>query len=241
MSASLSPDSAVPLYTQLKEEILLQIEQEILKGGDKLPSENELCAIYKVGRNTVRAAVKELTEEGFLIKKQGKGTFVQHKKIGENITSNMSFSSVCMNNNMVPSNKLITVALQQAAPEDTAQLRLTEGDKIIYLARVLYANGKPVIYDRLFIHPKYSSIITENLENTSFYSTLTKKFGVIPTRSHKIIELAKATDEEANYLGIKKGEPVLLMNETVYDEKDEPIHRTKQIILGDRFKYEVSK
>ncbi len=239
MCALLSPDSATPLYTQLKKDLLLQIEKRILKRGDKLPSENELCAIYHVGRNTVRAAIKELTEEGFLVKKQGKGTFVQQPKISENTTSNMSFTSVCRHNNMIPSNKLIKVAIQQASPKDLEQLCLKEGAKVVYLARVLYANEEPVIYDQLFIHPKYSSIIAEDLDNTSFYDTLSRLFHIVPVRAHKIIELVKASEEDAICLGIKKGSPVLLMNETVYDKNDEPIHRTKQIILGDRFKYEV--
>jgi len=239
MTALLSPDSATPLYAQLKKDLLLQIEKRILKRGDKLPSENELCSIYHVGRNTVRSAIKELTEEGFLIKKQGKGTFVQQPKISESTTSNMSFTSVCLHNNMVPSNKLIKVSIQQASKKDIEQLRMKENSKIVYLARVLYANEEPVIYDQLFIHPKYSAIVAENLDNTSFYATLSRLFNIVPVRSHKIIELVKASEEEAHYLGIKKGEPVLLMNETVYDKDDEPIHRTKQIILGDRFKYEV--
>lgn len=239
MSIVLSPDCATPLYEQLKKDLLRQIEDGLLKRGDKLPSEKELCSIYRVGRNTVRTAIKELTEEGFLSKKQGKGTFVQQPKICESVVPNMSFTAVCQHNNMVPSNKLIKAAIQQASRKDIEQLCLEEDSKVVYLARVLYANGAPVIYDQLFIHPKYSAVIAENLENTSFYAILSRLFGIIPARTHKVIELVRATEEESACLGIKKGEPVLLMNETVYDKNEEPIHRTKQIILGDRFKYEV--
>lgn len=239
MSNTLSPTSAVPLYRQLKQLLLEQIDNGKLKGGDRLPTESELCSIYHVGRNTVRTAINELVQEGFLIKKQGKGTFVHMQKIGENITSNLSFSAVCLSNGVVPSNRLVTVALQPASPIDLAALHMAPGSRIMYLARILSADGVPVIYDRLYIHEKYSSLISEPLDNISFYSLLTQKFHITPTRSKKTIELARANEEEAHLLNIKKDDPVLLMNEIVYDENNDPVHRTKQIILGDRFKYEI--
>ena len=232
----LSPSSAIPLYIQLKEIILQKIEQRELKGGDKLPTENELCKMYNVGRNTVRTAINELTEEGYLVKKQGKGTFVQTRKIGENISSNLS---VCISNGMTPSNQLITVALQPATQSDLNALKMPKGSKIMYLARILFADNIPVIYDRLYIHEKYSGLIAENLDNISFYSLLSQKYGIIPTHSKKTIEITLANEEEAQYLNVKKGTPVLLMNEIVYDKNFQPVHRTKQIILGDRFKYEI--
>lgn len=174
------------------------------------------------------------------MKKQGKGTFVQHKKIGENISSNLSFYSVCISNGMVPYNKLITIALQPAVNADISALHLEPGSKVLYISRVLYADGIPVIYDKLYLKDLYSDLLKENLENISVYSLLYEKFGVVLKHSHKIIELAFANEEEANLLNIKKGDPVLLMNETVFDNFEQPVHRTKQIILGDRFKYEVS-
>ena len=47
-----------------------------LKVGDLLPSEAELCRSYDISRNTVRRAIGALEEEGFVVRKRGKGTFV---------------------------------------------------------------------------------------------------------------------------------------------------------------------
>jgi GntR family transcriptional regulator len=240
MYITLDSASATPLYSQLKEVLLENIQSGELKGGAKLPTETELCDLYKVSRNTVRTAIDELSKEGYLIKKQGKGTFVQHKKIGENISSNLSFSSVCISNGMKPSNQLITVALQPATEADIKALNIKPGSKVLYIARVLYADGIPVIYDKLYINEIYSDLIKENLNNVSIYSLLYQKYGVVMKHSHKTIELAYANEEEAALLNTKKGDPVLLMNETVFDSLGNPVHRTKQIILGDRFKYVVS-
>lgn len=236
----LDPASATPLYLQLKRELINQMNGGQLKGGDQIPTESELCSAYHVGRNTVRNAIKELTQDGLLVKKQGKGTFVQHKKIEENVITNLSFTSVCKANGMVPSNKLVTVALQPASEADVKALHVDPNSKILYIARILYADGIPVIYDRLYLCEKYSDLIRENLDNVSVYALLYEKFRAVMRESHKVIELAYANEEESRLLDIKVGDPVLLMNETAYSTEGEPVHRTKQIILGDRFKYAVS-
>ncbi|MDO4345000.1 MAG: GntR family transcriptional regulator [Eubacteriales bacterium] len=235
----LDSSSATPLYLQLKNLLTEQIQTGKLKGGDQIPTETELCQKYNIGRNTVRNAIKELTEEGYLIKKQGKGTFVQCKTIEENVNCNASFTSVCRANGMVPSNKLVTLALQPASKADIEALHVAPDSMILYIARVLYADGIPVIFDRLYLTEKYSDLIRENLDNVSVYELLYKKFHVIMSESHKTIELAYANEEESKLLNIDAGDPVLLMNETVFDSTGEPVHRTKQIILGDRFKYSI--
>ena len=70
-------NSSVPLYEQLMNAIRADIDQGIFKAGEKLPTEAELEEKYAVSRITVRRAIKELCDDDILIKKQGKGTFVQ--------------------------------------------------------------------------------------------------------------------------------------------------------------------
>ena len=69
----LNYDSFMPLYYQLKEIFLDKIENELLKEGDMIPSENELQQIYDVSRATVRKAIQLLVNEGFMEKKKGRG------------------------------------------------------------------------------------------------------------------------------------------------------------------------
>ena len=72
----LSLDSEIPLYSQLMGIIKRSITSGALKVGDLLPSEAELCRAYDISRNTVRQAIGALEEEGFVVRKRGKGTFV---------------------------------------------------------------------------------------------------------------------------------------------------------------------
>lgn len=65
-----------PKYQLVKEYIIETIKQEGLEPGDKIWSENQLAKKFKVSRHTVRQAIGELANEGWLYKIHGKGTFV---------------------------------------------------------------------------------------------------------------------------------------------------------------------
>jgi GntR family transcriptional repressor for pyruvate dehydrogenase complex len=77
-----SGDGFVPLQRsarladQLYEQIVNQIVQGSLPTGERLPSENRLCAIFNVSRPVVREAICRLQADGLVVTKQGAGTFV---------------------------------------------------------------------------------------------------------------------------------------------------------------------
>ena len=69
-------ESGVPIYIQVKNKIIDDVKNGILKVGDKLPTERELSQRLKVSRNTISTAYDSLVSEGVLISYQGRGTFV---------------------------------------------------------------------------------------------------------------------------------------------------------------------
>jgi len=69
-------DVPIPIYYQLKQLIKDQVERGVLKPGDQIPSEDELCTRYGISRTPVRQALTELVHEGLLVRIHGRGTFV---------------------------------------------------------------------------------------------------------------------------------------------------------------------
>ena len=63
-------------YKQVADQLLEAIQNGIYKPGDKIPKEEELCAQFNVGRQTLRSAVSQLEESGYLKRVQGSGTYV---------------------------------------------------------------------------------------------------------------------------------------------------------------------
>lgn len=76
-------------YYELMEELRKQILAGEIKPGEKIPSENQLSAAYKVSRQTVRKALQILQEEGYLYAEHGRGTFcsemMRHTRKSKNI------------------------------------------------------------------------------------------------------------------------------------------------------------
>jgi GntR family transcriptional regulator of arabinose operon len=73
----------MPLYKQIKQYVLNNIRQSVWQPNDKIPSENELAAKFKVSRITIKNALQELIEEGLIYRIQGKGSFVSMNGMGE--------------------------------------------------------------------------------------------------------------------------------------------------------------
>lgn len=76
MNIVLNKKNGVPIYIQIKKQIMDSIIDGTIKTGYKMPTERELAESLKVSRNTISSAYKELEIEGVLKSFQGRGTFV---------------------------------------------------------------------------------------------------------------------------------------------------------------------
>ena len=85
-------ENTTPLYIQLKNRLISKIQTGALLPGDKLPSESELQREYGMSRVTVRNAMAELEVGGFIVKVQGKGSFVAQPDMLQLPSGVMSFT-----------------------------------------------------------------------------------------------------------------------------------------------------
>jgi GntR family transcriptional regulator len=77
---ALQRDLYVPLYIQIRNRLVDDIESGRLQAGARLPSEPELVAEFRVGRPTVRQALALLRQEGWAVTRKGSGTFVADQR-----------------------------------------------------------------------------------------------------------------------------------------------------------------
>lgn len=76
MKIIISNSSSVPIYEQIKKAIINQIISKELKENESLPSIRTLASDIRISVMTIKKAYDELEKEGFIISRQGKGTFV---------------------------------------------------------------------------------------------------------------------------------------------------------------------
>ena len=82
MKIIISNSSSVPIYEQIKNTIINQIMNDELKEDEALPSIRNLAQDIKISVMTLKKAYDELEQEGYIISRQGKGTFVAPKNVG---------------------------------------------------------------------------------------------------------------------------------------------------------------
>ena len=230
-------ENRVPLYLQLKESLRTSIITHKLKAGDKIPTEVELSEKYNISRVTVRKAVTELVEEGYLVRKQGKGTFVQSQKIERKVVHLTSFTAACEAHGLKASSKTIKREIILPTSSDKKLLQLEENDQLLFIQRVRYADEQPLMLENnYFSFKKYKFLLEENLEG-SIYRLLQDKYQIILNNPGETsLELVRALEDEASLLDVPVGEPLFYM-ETVVSFDDSPVYLGKQYMVGERYKF----
>ena len=231
----LKQDAITPLYVQLMEELETSIRNGVYKPGDKIMTEAEMAKEYGVSLITVRKAVGSLMEKGLVVRKQGKGTFVTKPKYSRNMKKLQSFTEMCEQMGVKPGAQVLENRLIMADKKVADRLGIEPGSNVVYISRLRLADGEPVQVEKSYFPLKYAFLLEEDLNNGSMFECLKEKAGAKVASSEKMIELCRATAEEAALMDVKKGDYLLFVKSTAYDENGEPMYAGIQLINGDRF------
>ncbi len=232
-------NSTVPLYLKIADDIKGKIDKGIYPPNSRIPTELELGKDYGVSRITMRRALELLTEDGILARKQRIGTYVCEKKITRGqLNTTMSFSRLCELSGGTAGTELLTADLVHARESDIRDLELSEeDDRIIRIRRLRFFNEVPVLLEENHFARTYAFLLAEDLSK-SLYDIL-EKHGIFPSHGVKTIGVCYATREEAQRLGIKENDALLLSRDIVYDGQNRPVHVCKEVINADRFEYRI--
>lgn len=231
----LKQDAITALYVQLMEELETSIRNGVYKPGDKIMTEAEMAREYGVSLITVRKAVGSLMEKGLVVRKQGKGTFVTKPKYSRNMKKLQSFTEMCEQMGVKPGARVLENRLIAADKKVADRLGIEPGSNVVYISRLRLADGEPVQVEKSYFPLKYAFLLEEDLNDGSMFECLKEKAGAKVASSEKMIELCRATAEEAALMDVKKGDYLLFVKSTAYDENGEPMYAGIQLINGNRF------
>ena len=231
-----------PLYQQIFEEIKSAIEEGVYAPKERIPSEPELAAQYGVSRITVRRAVEDLCAEGYLVKQQGRGTFVSTPHINRRLlqyTVARSFTDVCRDNEMVPGAHVINRLIVPVRSEEAKFFGHDEQALLLYVQRVRTADGQPIFEENVFLpYEGNQELLAMDLEDVSLFDTITQVGGRRPVRTpQRTVVAVRATQEQATRLVISAGDPLLFLNVCFADENDEPVCIGRQYYVGTRYRF----
>jgi GntR family transcriptional regulator len=236
----LTKTAGIPVYVQIRETLRGEITQEILKPGEKLPSEHELASRFGVSRMTVRQSIAELIDEGLLYRRHGVGTFVTlpHLERDHTRLTNSFDPAESEGNHTVPS--LLSLEIIPAGPKVAKALYIKEADLVIRIRILGCANNVPItVHDAHVPHKLFSHVIDKNLEVQDLWS-LFEHCGYKVKRAIEHIEAREATKELAKLMKVKAGVPLLYKERTIYAKDGTPVEFTYCYNRGDIYSLTVS-
>jgi len=239
MTLQVDSSSPIPLYYQIREQLRQQILSGALKPGDTLPGEQRICIETGVSRMTARLALSQLANEGLVVRKRGKGTFVAAPKA---TFEDFSFPLVSYTR-MVEQAGLQAksqIQLQRVTPAEAPiaeKLKLGVGELVVQIERLRSINDEVMSLESSFYpHARFPALAEQELANQSIYAALQELYGVVPASAIQTIELSVAGSYEARALGISEGTPVALSSRVSFADDGQPIEFTQVIHRGDRFR-----
>ncbi len=230
----------IPLYYQVKESLLAEIRSKQLKVGDLIPSEAELQERFKVSRITIRRAIQELVQEGFLYTQQGRGTFVSKPKASQELNLISSWAETMAELGMHPETKVIKYS-EEPAPVNVAKLLdIPIGSMVYRLERLRYADNEPICIMTNYLVPAIvPGFLEKGLKGESLYEMLERTYNIVLSRAEETVEAKAAKVSEASMLNVKRGFPLLYATRVTYDITDRPVEVVISISRADRYSYKI--
>jgi GntR family transcriptional regulator len=241
LSKRVDRDSPIPYYAQLKDSIRAEIEAGAWRPGDLLPGEPELCREFDVSRTVVRQALKELTYEGLIVRRKGKGTFVASPKFTESHIQELSgFFKDMLELGHTPYSQVLR---QEVIPADSVvaeRLALQKGAPVVQIDRLRFVEDDPLVLVTTYLpYQLCPQLVEADLTHRSLYEFLATVCGLTLARGRRTIEAVAADDYQAGLLRVAPGAPLILLDSVSYLEDDTPIEYYKALHRGDRSRFEV--
>jgi GntR family transcriptional regulator len=215
-----------------RQQVLELIRQ--LGVGTAIPSERQLSVDLGVSRLTVRAALDDLAREGYLVRRRGSGTYVQHPKISQELTMT-SFSEDMRRRGMAPSSRTLALKIQLAGARLGRFLNVSPGEEIMVVRRLRLADGVSMAIETLHVPASVvPGLKPPDLEG-SFYELLRARYGIEIATAVQTIEPTVTNEEESAALGVPLHSPAFLFERTSRDADGRTLEFVHSIYRGDRY------
>ena len=232
--------SSIPLYYQLKQRLLERLENGDLAPGEPLPTEMELVAAYAVSRATVRQAMKEIENEGYITRTPGRGTVVLRNKIHRGLTRLSSFSEDMQRQGQPVTSQLVKFEWVTAEAHLSEKLSVEADTQLLYIYRLRLIEEHPIAINISYLNfPQGITITRSELEQIGSIFALLERKGYPPLSTDRTIDAVGASAEYASLLHVPNGAPLLQVDGVVYSLGHWPIEYHQVISIGGIYKYNL--
>lgn len=210
--------TSVPLYIQLKNELIQKIKNEQWKVDEKIPTEMELMKKYDIGRDTVRKALGILVQEGYVYKKRGIGTFVSKRHISIGYEPLISLSNSLNARGL--NEKNLVLEKKEIIPDGKLadKIRWPLGKNCFYVKRLRYIEEKPLAIEKSYFSQEFSNNLSHHNFESSIAKYLLEELKIKIQKIEHTTVLRFPNEEEARLLDISTKDKILDLDRWIYTE-----------------------
>jgi GntR family transcriptional regulator len=226
-----------PLYHQLKTALLREIEAGRWRPGERLPTEDALIARFHVSKITVRQALRDLSQLGYIRREQGRGTFVQGPPLEEGPRELKSFTREMQGHGFVATSRVLEHGVIPAPPDIAARLDVSPDTPVFRLRRLRLADGEPMGLQEacipLHLVPGIEAFV---FAEASLYEILGSRYGLYPAAARETHQAVAVAEDVAPLLRVTAGSPALAAERLTTLADGRPLEYVHSIMRGDRYK-----
>lgn len=227
---------SIPLYIQIAEGLISQIEARELTPGQQLPSERELSLQLNINRMTLRRALRVLESRGFVVRKHGVGTFVAEPKIVRKMEEVYRFSLGIEQRGFTPGARLISVETRMLDAAYAEELALPVSSPTYRIIRLRLVNQEPVLIESYTIPlARFPGLTKYDLETRSIFEIFESEYGVKIVRARQSFAPVAASSFDAELLHVDIRGPLMLESRLSFDADGQPVEVGRDRYRGDRF------
>lgn len=230
--------SPVPLYYQVAEQLERAIVDGILVPGDRIANEVTLAGELGLSRPTMRQAIQLLVDKGMVVRKRGVGTQVVHPPIKRTVELTSLYDDLTRTGHLLET-RVLGLELLEADETAASRLRLGEGDLVWRLDRLRSVDGQPLAVMCNVVPESISDLGAVDFTATGLYQHFRTQ-GIHLRVAHQTISARRAETAEARLLGGRKGDPVLTMERTSFDDSGRAVEYGSHLYRPDLYAYETT-
>jgi len=238
ISGSVDRKNQEKLYIQIMRLVVEEIGRGTWAIGDRIPSEGELAVQFAVSKITIRQALMNLASDGYLIKVQGKGTFVAGNRPVVGLTMKTGFTDGLFGRGVQETREV----LERGEVEPSREIRtLLKSEGAIYrIATRRLVEAVPVSADESYIPAGLLPGIEEQeLGGFRLFAAIQERGTRKVFRMRQTVEIAVLTAREAEKLEATPGKPALAAHRLLIGAEDQPLAYSRIVEIGERYKLET--
>ena len=243
----MSASEPTPLYYQVKRHLRDRITSGCYPAGAQIPPEGTLEREFGVSRTTVRKAVEELVDEGFLLRRRGVGTFVSDARSRRQESLHKSYLSLGTADIIRLSGKTATRRLlgweeAPATEEQAALFGIPVGERIVVFRRLELGDGVAVSHGTTEVPGRYVGDFASHAEEArrGFYALLASLGNPVHRVEYQVTTVSVDDAEVVRDLGVEPGSANLLLTNVSLRQDGTALERTSTIIDARRVVIPIS-